>query len=74
VIYPQRRGDISALKATVLKPALISMAQPNAITADGIFGVSLATFVITDTGREASTMPHGDRRGGVTSVIPLANR
>jgi Xaa-Pro aminopeptidase len=37
----------------ILKPGMIIMAEPNPITADGMFGIFLGhTFIITDTGRE----------------------
>jgi len=37
----------------VLKPGMIIMAEPNPITADGMFGIFLGhTYIITDTGRE----------------------
>jgi Xaa-Pro aminopeptidase len=37
----------------VLKPGMVIMAEPNPITADGLFGIFLGhTFIITDTGRE----------------------
>jgi Xaa-Pro aminopeptidase len=37
----------------VLKPGMIIMAEPNPITADGMFGIFLGhTFIITDTGHE----------------------
>jgi Xaa-Pro dipeptidase len=38
---------------TVLKPGMVIMAEPNPITADGLFGIFLGhTFIITDTGPE----------------------
>ena len=37
----------------VLKPGMIIMAEPNPITADGMFGIFLGhTFIVTDTGHE----------------------
>jgi Xaa-Pro dipeptidase len=37
----------------VLKPGMVIMAEPNPITADGMFGIFLGhTFIITDTGHE----------------------
>jgi Xaa-Pro aminopeptidase len=37
----------------VLKPGMIIMAEPNPITADGLFGIFLGhTFIVTDTGHE----------------------
>ena len=37
----------------ILKPGMIIMAEPNPITADGMFGIFLGhTFIITDTGHE----------------------
>ena len=37
----------------ILKPGMIIMAEPNPITADGMFGIFLGhTYIITDTGRE----------------------
>ena len=37
----------------MLKPGMIIMAEPNPITADGMFGIFLGhTYIITDTGRE----------------------
>ena len=37
----------------VLKPGMIIMAEPNPITADGLFGIFLGhTFIVTETGRE----------------------
>ena len=38
---------------TVLKPGMVIMAEPNPITADGLFGIFLGhTFIITETGPE----------------------
>jgi Xaa-Pro dipeptidase len=38
---------------TVLKPGMVIMAEPNPITADGLFGIFLGhTFIITETGSE----------------------
>ena len=38
---------------TVLKPGMIIMAEPNPITADGMFGIFLGhTFIVTDDGHE----------------------
>ena len=40
----------------MLKPGMVIMAEPNPITADGMFGIFLGhTFIITDTGHEWST-------------------
>jgi Xaa-Pro aminopeptidase len=37
----------------LLKPGMIIMAEPNPITADGMFGIFLGhTFIVTDTGHE----------------------
>jgi Xaa-Pro aminopeptidase len=37
----------------VLKPGMIIMAEPNPISADGLFGIFLGhTFIVTDTGHE----------------------
>jgi Xaa-Pro aminopeptidase len=37
----------------VLKPGMIIMAEPNPITADGLFGIFLGhTFIVTEIGRE----------------------
>jgi Xaa-Pro dipeptidase len=37
----------------VLKPGMIIMAEPNPITADGMFGIFLGhTFIVTDKGHE----------------------
>jgi Xaa-Pro aminopeptidase len=37
----------------ILKPGMIIMAEPNPITADGLFGIFLGhTFIVTDTGHE----------------------
>jgi Xaa-Pro aminopeptidase len=37
----------------ILKPGMIIMAEPNPITADGMFGIFLGhTYIITDTGHE----------------------
>jgi Xaa-Pro aminopeptidase len=37
----------------VLKPGMIIMAEPNPITADGMFGIFLGhTFIVTETGHE----------------------
>jgi Xaa-Pro aminopeptidase len=37
----------------VLKPGMVIMAEPNPITADGLFGIFLGhTFIVTDTGHE----------------------
>ena len=37
----------------MLKPGMIIMAEPNPITADGMFGIFLGhTFIVTDTGHE----------------------
>jgi Xaa-Pro aminopeptidase len=37
----------------VLKPGMIIMAEPNPITADGLFGIFLGhTFIVTDSGHE----------------------
>jgi len=37
----------------VLKPGMIIMAEPNPITADGMFGIFLGhTFIVTDSGYE----------------------
>ena len=47
------RGDESDM---VLKPGMIIMAEPNPITADGMFGIFLGhTFIITDTRPRVST-------------------
>ena len=38
---------------TVLKPGMVIMAEPNPITADGLFGIFLGhTFIITESGPE----------------------
>jgi Xaa-Pro dipeptidase len=38
---------------TVLKPGMVIMAEPNPITADGLFGIFLGhTFIITKDGHE----------------------
>jgi Xaa-Pro aminopeptidase len=37
----------------VLKPGMVIMAEPNPITADGMFGIFLGhTYIVTDTGHE----------------------
>ena len=37
----------------VLKPGMVIMAEPNPITADGLFGIFLGhTFIVNDTGHE----------------------
>ena len=37
----------------VLKPGMVIMAEPNPITADGMFGIFLGhTFIMTETGHE----------------------
>jgi Xaa-Pro aminopeptidase len=37
----------------VFLPGMVTMAEPNPITADGMFGIFLGhTYIITDTGRE----------------------
>ena len=37
----------------VLKPGMVIMAEPNPITADGLFGIFLGhTFIVTDSGNE----------------------
>jgi len=37
----------------VLKPGMIIMAEPNPISADGLFGIFLGhTFIVTDKGHE----------------------
>jgi Xaa-Pro aminopeptidase len=37
----------------VLKPGMVIMAEPNPITADGMFGIFLGhTFIVTDGGHE----------------------
>jgi Xaa-Pro aminopeptidase len=37
----------------VLKPGMVIMAEPNPITADGLFGIFLGhTFIVTETGHE----------------------
>jgi Xaa-Pro aminopeptidase len=37
----------------VLKPGMVIMAEPNPITADGMFGIFLGhTFIVTRDGRE----------------------
>jgi Xaa-Pro aminopeptidase len=37
----------------VLKPGMVIMAEPNPITADGLFGIFLGhTFIVTATGHE----------------------
>jgi len=37
----------------LLKPGMIIMAEPNPITADGLFGIFLGhTFIVTETGHE----------------------
>jgi Xaa-Pro aminopeptidase len=37
----------------VLKPGMIIMAEPNPITADGMFGIFLGhTFIVTEAGHE----------------------
>jgi Xaa-Pro aminopeptidase len=37
----------------VLKPGMVIMAEPNPITADGLFGIFLGhTFIVTDKGHE----------------------
>ena len=37
----------------VLKPGMVIMAEPNPITADGLFGIFLGhTFIVTETGQE----------------------
>src|SRR5438132_20729 len=38
---------------TVLKPGMVIMAEPNPVTADGMFGIFLGhTFIVTDQGHE----------------------
>ena len=38
----------------VLKPGMVIMAEPNPITADGLFGIFLGhTFIVNETGYEA---------------------
>jgi Xaa-Pro aminopeptidase len=37
----------------IFKPGMIIMAEPNPITADGMFGIFLGhTYIITETGNE----------------------
>jgi Xaa-Pro aminopeptidase len=37
----------------VLKPGMVIMAEPNPITADGLFGIFLGhTFIVNDSGHE----------------------
>jgi Xaa-Pro dipeptidase len=37
----------------ILKPGMVIMAEPNPITADGLFGIFLGhTFIVTDKGHE----------------------
>ena len=37
----------------VLKPGMVIMAEPNPITADGLFGIFLGhTFIVNETGHE----------------------
>ncbi len=37
----------------VFKPGMVTMAEPNPITADGMFGIFLGhTFIVTETGHE----------------------
>jgi Xaa-Pro dipeptidase len=37
----------------VFKPGMVTMAEPNPITADGLFGIFLGhTFIVTETGHE----------------------
>ena len=37
----------------VLKPGMVFMAEPNPISADGLFGIFLGhTYIITETGHE----------------------
>jgi Xaa-Pro aminopeptidase len=39
----------------VLKPGMIIMAEPNPITADGLFGIFLGhTFIVTADGHECA--------------------
>ena len=51
----------------VLKPGMIIMAEPNPITADGMFGIFLGhTFIVTDDRpRGGRRVPAGDRGGPV---------
>jgi Xaa-Pro aminopeptidase len=37
----------------ILKPGMVVMAEPNPVTADGMFGIFLGhTFIVTETGKE----------------------
>ncbi len=59
----------------VLKPGMIIMAEPNPITADGLFGIFLGhTFIVTEDGHEVRRqLPAGDRRRAVlTHEIVMA--
>ncbi len=61
----------------VLKPGMIIMAEPNPITADGMFGIFLGhTFIVTADGHEVRRQfPAGDRRRAVLRLgsIPAAS-
>ena len=48
---------------TVLKPGMVIMAEPNPITADGLFGIFLGhTFIVTaERPRMRGPVPAGDR-------------
>ena len=50
----------------ILKPGMIIMAEPNPITADGLFGIFLGhTFIVTGTATNGRQVPAGDRRRAV---------
>ena len=65
-------GDESDM---LLKPGMIIMAEPNPITADGMFGIFLGhTFIVTDTrARGGGQVPAGDRGGGLTGQAARIN-